>query len=138
MDKDITAADIDEMHRAKGWSAIGYQMFIRRTGLIEFGRHMDDVGAHVYGENGESVGICLAGGLFPDGSIGKEFADTFTSAQAISLKLCIDLARHAYPNASVEGHRDRYPDLDGDGIIESHEWMKACPTFGVREWLTKA
>jgi N-acetylmuramoyl-L-alanine amidase len=29
----------------------------------------------------------------------------------------------------VVGHRDLSPDLDKDGLVEPHEWMKQCPCF---------
>ena len=32
-------------------------------------------------------------------------------------------------------HRDISPDLNGDGVIEPYEYMKACPCFDVREFL---
>jgi N-acetyl-anhydromuramyl-L-alanine amidase AmpD len=35
----------------------------------------------------------------------------------------------------VVGHRDLSPDLDGDGQVEPHEWIKLCPAFEVRDWL---
>ena len=39
-----------------------------------------------------------------------------------------------YPKATVLGHRDLSPDRDGDGIVEPHEWRKACPCFDARAW----
>ena len=33
------------------------------------------------------------------------------------------------------GHRDTSPDLNGDGVIEPYEYVKACPCFDVREFL---
>ena len=37
--------------------------------------------------------------------------------------------REQFPDAMICGHRDFSPDLNGDGIIEPWEWMKACPCF---------
>ena len=34
-----------------------------------------------------------------------------------------------HPNARIVGHRDLSPDLNHNGVIEPHEWMKACPCF---------
>jgi N-acetyl-anhydromuramyl-L-alanine amidase AmpD len=29
----------------------------------------------------------------------------------------------------IVGHRDLSPDLDKDGVVEPHEWVKLCPCF---------
>ncbi|HRM59675.1 MAG TPA: N-acetylmuramoyl-L-alanine amidase, partial [Megamonas funiformis] len=58
---DITAADIHRIHLQNGWSGIGYHMFIRKSGLIETGRPLEDIGAHTYQHNNSSIGICLSG-----------------------------------------------------------------------------
>ena len=134
---DMSAAEIDEIHRAppRKWRKIGYAQVIRRDGLIEFGRHFDNQGAHVAGHNRHTVGVCLIGGLMPDGEPGREFFDTFTREQEHSLLRTISFLKLAYPDAAVVGHRDLSPDIDGDGIVEEHEWLKACPTFDVAEWM---
>jgi N-acetylmuramoyl-L-alanine amidase len=35
----------------------------------------------------------------------------------------------------IVGHRDLSPDLNHDGVIESREWIKQCPSFDVAAWL---
>lgn len=130
-DSDIGADEIDDMHKRRGWSGIGYHAVIRRDGEIEFGRHFDAVGAHVQGQNMRSVGICLVGGL----DANKTPANNFSTAQLVSLHVMLDMLQRAYPGAEILGHRDLSPDLDGDGIVEPHEWLKQCPCFDVREWL---
>jgi N-acetylmuramoyl-L-alanine amidase len=134
-DRDIGAADIDELHRSFGWKGIGYHAVIRRDGLIEWGRHMDEQGAHVAGHNTDSVAVCLIGGLQLDGTPGEAFFDTFTDEQDESLRAVLRVLELAYPGAKVVGHRDLSPDLNGDGIIQRREWLKACPTFDVASWL---
>lgn len=126
---DIGVDEIDDLHRGWGWNSIGYHAVIRRNGEIEFGRHFDEPGAHVKGQNYRSVGICLIGGVNERG----EAEDNFTAAQKIALIPLIQVLRLAYPNAEVLGHRDLSPDKDGDGIIGRHEWVKDCPCFDVRE-----
>lgn len=127
---DIGADEINNWHEKRGWDGIGYAAVIRRDGTIEFGRHFDAVGAHVKGQNYRSVGICLVGGV----NSKHEPEDNFTDPQMISLVYVVNVMVLAYPNAEVLGHRDLSPDLDGDGIIERHEWLKDCPCFDVREW----
>lgn len=129
-ESDIGFDEIDDWHQARGWSGCGYHAIIRRSGQIEFGRHFDAVGAHVMGQNYRSVGICLVGGIDLDGNP----EDNFTDPQMISLRGLLEVLQAAYPGAQVVGHRDLSPDLDGDGVIEAHEWVKACPSFDVAAW----
>lgn len=152
--KDIKAAGIDAMHKARKFNRaskaisafnsslkhIGYHYVIEVDGNIAFGRALDEIGAHVQGSNANSIGICMIG------------TDQYSDAQWNSLKqLLITLATKLYGNPakninnalsiykllgiSVKGHRDYSPDLDGDGIIERNEWIKTCPGFDVATWL---
>ena len=57
----INADDIHHMHLDNGWSGIGYHLYIHKSGLIETGRPIEDIGAHTYKNNNNSIGICLAG-----------------------------------------------------------------------------
>jgi N-acetyl-anhydromuramyl-L-alanine amidase AmpD len=43
--------------------------------------------------------------------------------------------RGVYGPLQVFGHRDLSPDKNGDGKIDSRDWVKACPSFDVRAWL---
>lgn len=121
---DIGAAEIRQWHtdpkpRGRGWSDIGYHYVIRRNGLVETGRDLDgdgdideEIGAHAYGNNDDSLGICLVGGK-PDFN--------FTFAQLVALvNLTLDLAQiHNVPQSGIIGHRD--VNMSG----------KTCPTFDV-------
>jgi len=106
---DLTADDIDEMHRKRGFREIGYHYFIRKNGMVETGRDLSqpgrfETGAHSKGENSASIGICLEGGVTLDArNVG---VDNRTQAQ---IKAQIKLIRELllrFPNARVEGHRD--------------------------------
>jgi hypothetical protein len=59
-DQDLTAADIDRMHRARTppFRCIGYHWFIRRDGTAEEGRPEIEQGAHVIGQTVGKIGIC--------------------------------------------------------------------------------
>lgn len=126
-----TAKDINAMHKARGWSGIGYHFFVRTDGTREVGRSLATVGAHVGGHNTGNIGICYAGGLDANGNA----ADTRTDAQKTELRKLRDELVKKYPNLSkpgrIKGHRDWSPDLDKDGVVEKHEWMKECPCFDV-------
>lgn len=133
--QDIGADTIREWHIAKGWSDIGYAVVIRRDGRIEWGRHPDAVGAHVQGFNSRSIGVCLVGGLYEDGSeANDDFPGLFTVPQGSSLTSVLEVLRRAYPAAKICGHRDLSPDANHDGKITPNEWLKSCPGFDIAPW----
>lgn len=55
------AATFHQYHLSKGWSGIGYHYVILKDGSVEAGRPLTAVGAHAYGYNKDSIGICLVG-----------------------------------------------------------------------------
>lgn len=109
-EKDLSAIDIHKMHLGFGWNGIGYHKIIRRDGEIENGRPEYWIGAHTYGKNNQSLGVCL---------IGKKL---FTKKQFISLKNIIINWKKKFPNALVRGHN------------ESIKTSKTCPNFNVNIW----
>ena len=56
---DIT--QVTNWHKARGFGTIGYHFFIGWDGSVETGRPLSRVGAHVKGENSNTIGICLSG-----------------------------------------------------------------------------
>lgn len=118
---------LDAMHRARGFSGTGYHYYIRRDGEVVETRPLAQIGAHTKGYNNHSIGICYEGGLTADGTP----ADTRTEDQRTVLRLLVGQLRRKFPGALVVGHRDLSPDLDGDGQVEPHEWLKQCPCFDV-------
>jgi Tfp pilus assembly protein PilE len=122
-DARVTRDEITRWHKEKnGWRDIGYHYVIEADGRVAIGRHEDEIGAHVSGENGSSIGVCIVG------------TDRFSQAQWESLRDVVSDLTTRYPQASVWGHRDFSPDKDGDGVIEEHEWFKTCPGFDVNTW----
>lgn len=129
--QDFTAADINCWHRERGFNGIGYHYVIRLDGKLEKGRDVSLAGAHCRGWNERSVGICYIGGLDANGRP----ADIRTNAQKrVLYQIIMDLQRE-YNILQVLGHRDTSLDLNGDGVIEPYEYVKACPCFDVREFL---
>lgn len=131
----VDAADIDQWHKNRGWAMIGYHRVIRLDGSVEQGRPYTRRGAHVRGNNTNTIGICMVGGLDENGKV----EDNFTEAQYHALLAEIINLREMFPNINaVKGHRDFSPDLNGDGLITPNEWIKLCPCFEVadklREW----
>lgn len=134
--QDVRAADIDKMHKERGFAMIGYNYVIDLDGRIESGRPLSRDGAHCntaglsgLAYNKHSIGICYVGGLDKNGKA----ADTRTREQKIALHNLVYLLLDEYPNIKeVIGHRDASPDKNKDGKISSNEWIKQCPCFDVR------
>lgn len=120
---DIGAEEIDQWHRRRGWSGIGYHKVIRLDGSIELGRDPDQdgdveehVGAHARGYNRRSLGIVYVGGVDAE----NRPKDTRTEAQKLVLlnEVAAWVRTFHVPIENVLGHYE----LDGG---------KACPSFNM-------
>jgi N-acetyl-anhydromuramyl-L-alanine amidase AmpD len=118
---DIGVDDIDRWHREQGFFKVGYHAVIRRNGKVEWGRAPNEIGAHAYGANSKSVGICLVGGM---DERNKNPEQNYTPEQYVALRYAILYFKGLYPSqdCSVIGHRD----VKGTN--------KACPSFDAGEW----
>ena len=114
--RDFRAKDIDAWHRNQGWAEIGYHYVIDLDGTIEKGRVESKAGAHCFGYNNKSLGICYIGGLAKDGKMPK---DTRTEAQKAALIKLLKELKAKYPKAKIVGH-NRFA-------------KKACPCFNATE-----
>ena len=112
-EKNLRATDIHKMHLSFGWEGIGYHKIICRNGNVENGRPEYWIGAHAYGKNNASLGVCLIG------------RNKFSDIQFTSLKILLIEWKKKYPDAIILGHRD--------AIITK----KTCPNFNVNEWCKK-
>ena len=123
---DVRPEDIHKWHiEERGWSRVGYSMFIRRSGkldiLIPFDR--DDVidsweisnGAK--GWNGRTKHICWAGGTGRSQTIAE---DNRTVGQQNMLEAVVKMLIMLYPDIKVIGH--------------NQVAQKFCPSFSVPEW----
>ena len=112
---------LDDLYRfhvvENGWTAIGYAYYINRYGDIFKCRDLDgdgdvddEVGAHAYGFNRESIGVCLEG------------RGQYTDAQWSSLRhvLAELIGKHGIKLEGIVGHCD----LDS---------KKECPMFDVSQ-----
>ena len=57
----IGAPDIEHWHRLRKFNGIGYHKVIRQSGVTEKGRSLRIQGAHCYGQNHDSIGVCVVG-----------------------------------------------------------------------------
>ena len=133
-----TAIIIDQWHREKGWSGIGYQAVIENgfptfdhyraghrvklfNGMITSGRPIDsdddiegaEVGAHAYGHNKNTVAMCLIGDK------------TFTKQQMIS---AVKLVRLWQMQFKLDITRENIASIViGHGELEGVD--KTCPNI---------
>ena len=96
--KDCSAKQVDEWHKANGWSGIGYHFFVRKGGSIYRGRPESSIGAHVSGKNNCSIGICA------EGDYDSETA--MPAAQKTAIKELLRYLKGKYPAARIVGHRE--------------------------------
>ena len=113
---DIGIEEITKWHIQRGFSGCGYHYVIKRDGAVETGRAENDIGAHAYGHNSDSIGISLVGGISEDG---KSEAN-YTDEQWLMLRELVEELIEKYPDADVIGHNDVS--------------KKDCPCFNVKEW----
>lgn len=99
---DFHASDVEAWHRKQGWNGMGYHFLICLDGTVEKGRLLSEVGAHCYGHNAHSVGVCYVGGLWENLSVG----DTRTEAQRESLRRLLMCLQRRFPSAKVHGHNE--------------------------------
>lgn len=98
---------------------VGYHFVITRHAVVQKGRKLEDAGAHVYGHNKHSIGICLVGGVAEDG---KTPEDNFTATQLVALYALLKEMRQVYPSAEIVGHWELEP-------------AKTCPVFDIKQFL---
>ena len=115
--RDTSLEEIRSWHIARGFSDIGYHYVIHIDGSVGVGRSLDKIGAHCYGHNRNSVGICYIGGRTKDN---KSIKDTRTLEQIESLKSLVNSLKTCLPTINkVSGH---------------YEYStKTCPNFDVKK-----
>jgi N-acetylmuramoyl-L-alanine amidase len=111
-----TSADIDRWHREAGKNGKGYHYLIGINGEICEGRPLSVAGAHVAGQNANSVGIAYVGGGLPNNP-----QNTLTPVQSTALANLIRELKKQFPNATVHGHGEF--------------GNTSCPSFDVQVWL---
>lgn len=113
------------------WKNVGYHFEIDADGLITELTSIANIANGVSGHNSNAIHISYKGGIDKNGKA----IDNRTTAQKASLVLLIKRLTELFPNIVWVGHRDFSTDKNGNGIIETWEWIKSCPSFDVRDWL---
>lgn len=126
--------DIDRWHGARGFlrrpanvarwrpalEHVGYHAVIEIPGVTRLGRAPDEPGAHAYGLNGSSLGICLVG------------TDAFLPTQWDCLAETVRRWQMDYGVDRVIGHYQTRHEAS-----KPPERRKACPGFDVGAWLAR-
>ncbi len=99
--RDVTISEIDGWHRERGFDQIGYHYVVMLNGDIKTGRPEFREGAHCYGHNKHSIGVCYVGGLDKYG----DPKDTRTPEQKSALLNLLKQLKKRYPQARIYGHK---------------------------------
>lgn len=106
----------------RNWTAVGYHYGIGEDGTVYDGRSLDEVGAHAYGANTGTIGVCLLGNF-----AGTNPPDAQLQA---AVKLISQLmADYGIAETDVQGHRE----------VSQPDRPTVCPGFSpswFREQLT--
>ena len=97
-----TVESVRNMHKARGFSDIGYHYLIYLDGSIHQGRDVNLIGAHCTNHNSYSIGVSYVGGC--DKALNTK--DTRTDAQKKALIDLLKKLKSMYPKARIYGHRD--------------------------------
>lgn len=129
-------AAIERYWKSIGWKSPGYHILIDKLGVMHELAPFDKQVNGVRGFNHNSIHICYIGGVeLVDGK--WKAKDTRNDAQKKSLHIAIQEAiewlkengKDIKKDLGVLGHRDASPDKNGNGVIESWERIKECPSF---------
>ena len=95
--KNCSAEDIHRWHLNNGWSGAGYHFLVRKDGKVYRLRPEEKVGAHAYGVNYNSLGICFEGDYMQE---------DMSEAQKEAGKELVAYLKKKYNITTVQAHRD--------------------------------
>lgn len=115
--RDVKTETIKQWHLDMGFSDIGYHYVIELDGQMKEGRPLEVVGAHVRGQNNNSIGICYVGGCDEQ----MKPKNTLNKCQEEQLIAVLKWLKEKFPKATIHGHNEFA--------------AKDCPSFDVQKWL---
>ena len=95
--KNCSADDIHRWHLSNGWSGAGYHFLVRKDGKVYRLRPEDKVGAHAYGANYNSLGICFEGDYMQE---------DMPEAQKEAGQELVAYLKNKYKISTVQKHKD--------------------------------
>ena len=93
-----TPDGVHSSHVGNGWAGIGYHYLVRKDGTIYRGRPEDTVGAHAYGANSHSIGVCFEGNY--------EVEQSTPAAQLAAGQALVADIKRRWGITKVIGHKD--------------------------------
>lgn len=113
-------------YKVKRWSRPGYHYVVGADGTITNIWPESKYSNGVKNMNSHSINVAWIGGVTKEHPNG---IDNRTDRQKTALRHLMKELRGKYPTAKIMGHRDTSPDVNGNGIIDPWERIKACPCF---------
>ena len=99
--REVSAKEMTRWHIEREMDDLAYHFLVHLDGGLSIGRQLNVIGAHAYGHNKTSIGICYVGGTTEGG------VDTRTEAQKVTLTNLVMSLAFILPNiSSVIGHSD--------------------------------
>ena len=95
--KNCSAEDIHRWHLNNGWSGAGYHFLVRKDGKVYRLRPEEKVGAHAYGSNYNSLGVCFEGNFIEE---------DMPTEQIKAGQELIAYLKNKYNITTVQAHRD--------------------------------
>lgn len=92
-----TPEQIHQWHLDRGWAGAGYHFLVRKDGKKYRLRPENKVGAHAYGANYDSIGICAEGNFMEE---------QMPEVQKNSIKELVSYLKAKYGITKVQGHRE--------------------------------
>lgn len=110
--------------QVKGWSAVGYHAVIERDGAIKAGRPEETIGAHCYGHNADTLGVCMVGiKIFTD----MQWASLITLLRRWAMKYNLNLKIDVFCHYQLDTNGKTCPNFTIDtlkkrlGMMENGE-----------------
>lgn len=113
------AHTIDDWHKERWGSGIGYHYVVLEDGTIQKGRWVDSPGAHVKGHNRNSIGICRIGGKDHEGNAIHDITNKQIVALRTITSLLISDKMYGLLPDDIKGHNE-YPNIN-----------KGCPLMNM-------
>lgn len=125
---------IQKFWKSLGWNSPGYHLIVDLEGKVHQLQPFAKYSNGVKGFNTNAINISYIGGV--EKTNVTKALDSRTLAQKEALLNAIKTAIKwvesnggSKSQLKIRGHRDVSPDKNGNGIIESWERIKECPSF---------
>lgn len=128
---------IEKYWKSIGWKSPGYHVLIGQDGKAEHLAPYDAITNGVQGFNSECIHICYIGGVekLPGGKFKGKDTRTTEQHEAILDEIAYAMAwlkkngKDVTKDLMILGHYHFSDDKNSNGVIESWERIKECPSF---------